>query len=91
MLQDLAVIVDEKVPASRVQKLIAEAGGALLKEVYLFDLYRGVPIPAAKKSLAFSLSFQSPGKTLSADLVAKQVTRIVGRLKREVGAEIRGG
>ncbi len=90
VLQDLAVIVDDDVPASRVQKLIAEAGGALLKEVNLFDLYRGEPIPAGKKSLAFSLSFQSPGKTLSDDLVAKQVMRIVVRLKKEIGAEIRG-
>jgi len=90
VLQDLAVIVDDDMPASRVQELIVEAGGALLKKVFLFDLYRGEPIPAGRKSLAFSLSFQSPGKTLSDDLVAKQVTRIIGRLKKEVGAAIRG-
>jgi phenylalanyl-tRNA synthetase beta chain len=90
ILQDLAVIVADEVPAAAVEKLIVAAGGPLLREVEVFDLYRGAPVPEGKKSLAFGLTFQSPGKTLSDDLVAKQVTRIVGRLRKELGAEIRG-
>jgi phenylalanyl-tRNA synthetase beta chain len=90
VLQDLAVVVDEDVPAAVVQDLIAETGGFLLKGVDLFDVYRGDPIPEGQKSLAYALSFQAPDKTLSDKIVSKQVERIVGRLKRELGAELRG-
>ncbi len=89
VLQDLAVIVDEAVPAAQVQALIAAAGGFLLKEVTPFDLYRGDPIPAGKKSLAFALVFQAPDKTLSDAIVNKQVKRIVAQLERELGAQLR--
>jgi phenylalanyl-tRNA synthetase beta chain len=89
VLQDLAVIVDEPVPAAQVQALIAAAGGFLLKEVTPFDVYRGDPIPAGKKSLAFALVFQAPDKTLSDAIVNKQVKRIVAQLERELGAQLR--
>ncbi|MBN1136835.1 MAG: phenylalanine--tRNA ligase subunit beta, partial [Anaerolineae bacterium] len=89
VLQDLAVVVDEAVPAAAVQDLIAGTGGFLLKDVRLFDLYRGAPIPQGKKSLAYALTFQSPDRTLSDALVAKQVERIVQRLKKELGAGLR--
>jgi phenylalanyl-tRNA synthetase beta chain len=89
VLQDLAVVVDEEMPAATVQALIAETGGFLLKQVQLFDVYRGDPVPAGKKSLAYALTFQAPDKTLREAVVAKQVQRIVGRLAAELGAELR--
>ncbi len=91
VLQDLAVVVDETVPAAAVHKIIVEAGGFLLKEAKLFDLYRGEPVPVGKKSLAYALTFQAPDKTLSDEIVAHQVVRIVARLRRELSAELRGG
>jgi phenylalanyl-tRNA synthetase beta chain len=90
VLQDLAVVVDGEMPAADVQSLIAETGGFLLKDVRLFDVYRGEPIPAGKKSLAYALTFQAPDKTLRDVIVAKQVKRIVGRLEKELGAQLRG-
>jgi phenylalanyl-tRNA synthetase beta chain len=90
VLQDLAVVVDENAPAAAVQSLIAEAGGFLLRDIRLFDEYRGEPVPSGRKSLAYALTFQAPDKTLSDALVAKQVGRIVQRLKKELGAELRG-
>jgi phenylalanyl-tRNA synthetase beta chain len=89
VLQDLAIVVDEATPNAAVQGLIAETGGFLLKAVQLFDVYRGEPIPAGKKSLAYALTFQAPDKTLSDAIVAKQVQRIVKRLADELGAELR--
>ena len=88
-LQDLAIVVDEGVPAGTVERLIAESGGFLLKDIGLFDVYRGEPIPKGKKSLAYALSFQAPDKTLRDDIVAKQVQRIVKQLKKDLGAELR--
>ncbi len=89
VLQDLAVIVDEEVPAAAVRDLIVEAGGFLLKDAELFDVYRGEPVPEGKKSLAYALAFQAPDKTLRDEVASRQVERIVQRLRAELGAELR--
>jgi phenylalanyl-tRNA synthetase beta chain len=89
VLQDLAVVVDEAVPAATVEHLINSTGGFLLKQVNLFDVYRGHPVPPGKKSLAYALTFQAPDKTLRDAVVAKQVSRIVSRLESELGAKLR--
>jgi phenylalanyl-tRNA synthetase beta chain len=87
--EDLAVIVDEAVPAARVHDLIAGAGGELLADVTLFDLYRGAQIGAGKKSLAYSLTYQAPDRTLTDAEVAKLRGKIVKRLQEELGATLR--
>ena len=56
----------------------------------LFDVFRGEQIGAGKKSLAFSLTFQSEEKTLTDKVVAKQQQKIVKRLAHEIGAQLRG-
>ncbi|MCL7453608.1 MAG: phenylalanine--tRNA ligase subunit beta [Anaerolineae bacterium] len=89
VLQDLAVVVDEGVPAAAVREIIAGTGGFLLQDVQLFDVYRGDPIPPGKKSLAYALTFQAPDKTLREEIAARQVERIVARLRKELGAEQR--
>jgi phenylalanyl-tRNA synthetase beta chain len=72
-----------------VEALIRQTAGANLKDIQLFDVYRGDPIPAGKKSLAFSLTFQSPPKPLTDKDTARLRKKIVGRLSREIGAELR--
>jgi phenylalanyl-tRNA synthetase beta chain len=69
--------------------LVSQTGGFLLKDVQLFDVYRGEPIPAGKKSMAYALTFQAPDKILRDAIVAKQVKRIAKRLQQELGAEQR--
>ncbi|MCX7854256.1 MAG: hypothetical protein N2383_15925, partial [Caldilineales bacterium] len=85
------LIVDEAIPAAQVEALIRQAGGELLVDVHLFDLYRGKPIPPGKKSLAFALTYQSPTKTLTDADTARLRQRIVSRLEREIGAVLRAG
>jgi phenylalanyl-tRNA synthetase beta chain len=87
--QDIAVIVDEAIPAEQVQVLIAQTGRPLLTEVRLFDLFRGEQIGAGKKSLAYSLTFQAEDRTLTDQDAAKQQQKIVQRLERELGAKLR--
>jgi len=65
VLEDIAVIVDISVPAGKVAQTISTAGGPLLKKNELFDVYTGAQIPDGKKSLAYHLTFQSSGKTLT--------------------------
>jgi len=88
--EDLAVIVDESLPAAQVQSVIEAAGGDLLTGVTLFDLFRGEQIGAGKKSLAYSLTYQAPDRTLTDAEVAKVRARIVKKLEEELGASLRG-
>ncbi|HEY2980042.1 MAG TPA: hypothetical protein VGJ22_02580, partial [Anaerolineales bacterium] len=89
VLEDIAVIVDESVPAARVEGLIRQTGGATLSAVRLFDVFRGEQIGAGKKSLAYSLTYQAPDKTLTDAEAAAIRNKIVKRLEQEVGAKLR--
>jgi phenylalanyl-tRNA synthetase beta chain len=89
VLQDIAVVVDEGVPASKVQTVIVEAGGRLLRDVRLFDLYRGEQAGAGKKSLAYSLTFQADDRTLTEKDANKLRDKIVQRLNESLDATLR--
>jgi len=89
VLEDLALVVDEQVPASRVASLIAQTGGSAVTDVRLFDVYRGEQLGAGKKSLAYSLTYQANDRTLTDDEVAKLRSKIVRRLEHEVNAKLR--
>jgi phenylalanyl-tRNA synthetase beta chain len=86
---DLAVIVDETVPADKVESTIWDAGAPELTSVRLFDLYRGDPIPEGKKSLAYALMFQVPDRTMTDDEAVGIRDRIIAALTSETGATIR--
>jgi phenylalanyl-tRNA synthetase beta chain len=90
VLEDLAFIVDESVPASQVEDLIWQTGGKLLIALSLFDVYRSDQIGSGKKSLAYQLTYQNPERTLTDDEVAKLRERIVKRLEQELSAKLRG-
>ncbi len=89
-LRDVAVIVDETVTAEQVVKEIRVAGGALLREARLFDLYRGDSVAAGKKSLAYALTYQSNEGTLSDKDIDKAHKKVEDRLKHVLKASIRG-
>lgn len=89
VLEDIALIVDEDLPASQLEAMIVQTGGKTVTDVRLFDLYRGEQIGAGKKSLAYSLTYQAPDRTLTDKEVAKVRTKIVKRLEREFGAKLR--
>jgi phenylalanyl-tRNA synthetase beta chain len=89
MVEDIALIVDENVPASRVEELIWRAGGKLLKKVELFDLFRGEKIGAGKKSLAYQLTYQAFDRTLSVADAAGIRKKIVKSLAYEIGVVLR--
>jgi phenylalanyl-tRNA synthetase beta chain len=89
VFEDLALFVDESVPAAQVASLIRQTGGKLLVDVRLFDVYKGSHVPPGKRSLAYSLTFQALDRTLTAEDTAKARQKIVGRLERELGATLR--
>jgi phenylalanyl-tRNA synthetase beta chain len=89
VLEDLALVVDESLPAERVAELIRTTGSKIVTDVRLFDVYRGEKVGAGKKSLAYSITYQAQNKTLSDKDVAGIRTRIVRRLEQELGAVLR--
>lgn len=88
VFEDIAVILDESVPADRVEVLIRQTGGKTVANVRLFDVYRGDQVGAGKKSLAYSLTYQSD-KTMTDAEAAAIRNKIVKRLEQEVGAKLR--
>ena len=89
ILEDIAVIVDEALPADRVEALIRQTGGKMLAAVRLFDVFRSEQIGAGKKSLAYALMYQSPDGTLTDKDAAQIRNRIIKRLDQELGAKLR--
>ena len=90
MHEDIALIVDEDLLAEKVDFLIRQTGGKMLADARLFDVYRDGKLGEGKKSLAYALTYQAPDRTLTDKEAAKIRNKIVKRLEREVGAELRG-
>ena len=84
--RDLAVVCDAQITVGRLEDCIATAGGKLLKEVKLFDIYRGVGILPGMKSVAFSLSFRADDRTLTDTDVEPAMNRILKALESDCGA-----
>jgi phenylalanyl-tRNA synthetase beta chain len=89
VLEDLAVIVADDLPADQVAEVIRQAAGSMLSGLRLFDVYRGAQIGEGKKSLAYSLTYQAPERTLTDQEVLKIRQRILRRLEQEIGAYLR--
>jgi len=90
VFEDIALIVDEQIPAVEVESLISQTGGKTVTSVRLFDIYRGEQIGTGKKSLAYSLTYQDPERTLTDKDAARIRNKIVKRLAYELGAKLRG-
>jgi len=89
-LRDMAVIVDETINHERILAEMLGGGGDLLGPVQLFDVYRGEPIPAGHKSLAYALTYQAADRTLTDKEVDKAHKKIEDRLRHVLQARIRG-
>ena len=87
--QDLALLVDEGVSHEQVLEELRQAGGELLSDVRLFDVYRGPPVLVGQKSLAYALTFRAPDRTLTDEDVAEVVAAIELRLAERLGARVR--
>ncbi len=87
--RDLALVVEEGVPVSELLDVIRRAGGSLLAEVELFDLFRGRGLPPGHKSCGVALIFRSPERTLTDAEVADAEVHILEQLAAIIGAGLR--
>jgi phenylalanyl-tRNA synthetase beta chain len=90
VLRDLSVTVDEAVSAAEVLKCVGQAGGDMLQNLELFDVYRGEGIDSGQKSLTLSLTFQEASRTLDEAEVEASITIILDSLAKHLGAALRG-
>jgi len=87
--RDIAVVCAESVTVGALENCIRSAAGGLLREVTLFDIYRGPGIPAGSKSVAFSLVLRADDRSLTSEEADATMKRIVDALAAELGAQLR--
>ncbi|MGJ9382974.1 phenylalanine--tRNA ligase subunit beta [Salipaludibacillus sp. CF4.18] len=87
--RDIALVVDEKLTSGEVEQVIREYGGTLLTQVNVFDVYQGEHLEIGKKSLAFSLRYLDPEKTLTDAEVVAVHNKVLEGLEEKLGATLR--
>ncbi|MGI8759189.1 MAG: phenylalanine--tRNA ligase subunit beta, partial [Acidimicrobiales bacterium] len=87
---DLAFEVDQATPAAAVESTLRHAGGDLVAGLRLFDVYRGGQVAAGRRSLAWTVRFQAPDRTLTDDEVAVARKRLVEAVEAAHPAHLRG-
>ena len=87
--QDMALVLRDSVPAAEVEAVLRRAGGDLLRELRLFDVYTGDPVPPGHKSLAFNLVYQTDDRTLTDREVARLHRKIARAAESQLGATLR--
>ena len=86
--QDVAVVVEDSVPAAEVRTAVLEGGGELLRSADVFDLYRGDQVGEGRKSLALRLTFRASDRTLTDEEVAERRTSIEAAVEK-IGGSLR--
>lgn len=89
VLRDIALVLPAEIPVNEVMRLLSVTGGNILEKAELFDVYSGGSIPKDRRSLAFSLIFRLPERTLQDDEVNEVLEQIITRLAAEFNAEVR--
>ena len=87
--RDLSFLCDEAVTVAEVEEVITASAGKLLREVHLFDIYRGTGIPEGKKSMAFSLSLRADDRTLTDTDSEGIMNKVLAGLQEKLGAVLR--
>ncbi len=87
--RDLAMMLDENLQFDAVEKIAHAGSGKLLREISLFDVYKGDKIEKGKKSYAVSFVFQHPDKTLTEQEIEKVMSKLMSRYENELQAVIR--
>ena len=87
--KDIALVVDKKSVSKDIEKVIKSAGGSLLTNIEVFDVYTGVGVGIDKKSIAYSLTFSDMKKTLTDEEINGLMDKIIDTVSKKCGAELR--
>ena len=87
--RDLSLVCDEAVTVAQIEDTITAAAGSLLRNIRLFDIYRGTGVPEGKKSMAFSLELRADDRTLTDADSENVVSKVLNALKEKLDAILR--
>ena len=87
--KDIALVVDKKAISKDIEKVIKSAGGSLLTNIEVFDVYTGVGVEIDKKSIAYSLTFSDMKKTLTDEEINGLMDKIIDTVSKKCGAKLR--
>ena len=87
--RDLSVLCDETLTVAEVEEVMTAAAGKLLRNIKLFDIYRGTGVPEGKKSVAFSLELRADDRTLTDTDSEGVVTKVLAALKEKLNVTLR--
>ena len=88
--RDIALVMDESVPANDVCQKIIKSSNKLVKATNIFDVYVGEHVEAGKKSVAINLTFQDDKKTLKEQEINEAMEKILKAVEKDFGAVLRG-
>ncbi len=89
--EDLAFVVDQRVPAADLAEVLTDAAGELLEQLWLFDVYTGPQVGEGRKSLAYNVTLRAPDHTLTVDELSRVRSAMVEAASVRLGAELRSG
>jgi phenylalanyl-tRNA synthetase beta chain len=89
MTRDVAIVVDEKTTWESIKECVESAGTNLLEAIEFFDVYKGKQVPTGKKSIAFSVRFRAPDRTLKSEEADAFQQSIIHKLSDKLGAVLR--
>lgn len=87
--KDLALVVDKAMEAQTISKVIKQAGGKLLIDIEVFDVYTGEHVGEGRKSIAYALSFGADDRTLTDEEINNTLNKIILATEKELNAELR--
>jgi len=87
--RDLALVVDEVVPAAAILSSVADLGISQIQDFYIFDVYTGEGVASGRKSIALGLILQELSRTLNDEEVDEIITKVISQLEKDVDASLR--
>ena len=87
--KDLALVVDKNITSKEIEMNIKKAGGSLLTNIKVFDVYEGIGIPEGKKSVAYALTFEKSDRTLTDEEINNAMDKIIELVEKKMNATLR--
>ena len=87
--RDLSFVCDEALEVGTIEDTIRNAGGRLVEDIKLFDIYRGIQVGAGRKSVSMRVTLRSSDHTLTQEESEKDTAKIIAALDRELGIKLR--
>ena len=87
--KDLALVVDKNITSKEIEMNIKKAGGSLLTNIKVFDVYEGTGIPEGKKSVAYALTFEKSDRTLTDEEINNAMDKIIELVEKKMDATLR--